>query len=356
MFEQLLSADVVVADVSTSNPNAFYELGVRHALRPHTTITIAEDKMIFPFDVQNIAIRKYHHLGEDIGFSEVMRMKGALKAAMVTILNNPANDSPVYTFFADLQPPARKIVAQTVAASAPLISGAAEIVPAQTISTLLKQADLAIGSSDFLTAKSLLKAVREIAPKDPFVAQRLAFATYKSKLPSLAAALEEARVILAGLAPEVSTDTETLGLWGAVHKRLWDLGGDRANLDKAIIAYEKGFCLKGDYWNGINVAYLFNLRASVSQGDDAIADRVLAARARKRVLAICDALLKTEDLGRPLSEKYWLLATMAEAWLGLRDKDQANSFLALAAALEPKPDLWMLETTEDQLTKLAALL
>jgi hypothetical protein len=29
MFEQLLTADVVIADVSTSNPNAFYELGVR---------------------------------------------------------------------------------------------------------------------------------------------------------------------------------------------------------------------------------------------------------------------------------------------------------------------------------------
>ena len=34
MYEQLLKADVVVADVSTYNCNAFYELGVRHALRP----------------------------------------------------------------------------------------------------------------------------------------------------------------------------------------------------------------------------------------------------------------------------------------------------------------------------------
>ncbi len=34
MYEQLLNADVVVADVSTSNCNAFYELGVRHACVP----------------------------------------------------------------------------------------------------------------------------------------------------------------------------------------------------------------------------------------------------------------------------------------------------------------------------------
>ena len=37
------------ADVSTANCNAFYELGVRHALRPATTIIIAEDKFKFPF-------------------------------------------------------------------------------------------------------------------------------------------------------------------------------------------------------------------------------------------------------------------------------------------------------------------
>jgi hypothetical protein len=41
MYERLLKADVVVADVSTYNCNAFYELGVRHALRPYTTIIIS---------------------------------------------------------------------------------------------------------------------------------------------------------------------------------------------------------------------------------------------------------------------------------------------------------------------------
>jgi len=34
MFQQLLVADLVVADVSVHNANVFYELGIRHALQP----------------------------------------------------------------------------------------------------------------------------------------------------------------------------------------------------------------------------------------------------------------------------------------------------------------------------------
>src|SRR4051812_7327521 len=63
MYELLLAADVVIADLSTSNANAIYELGVRHALRPHTTIILAENEFKFPFDLGHIVIRKYQHLG-----------------------------------------------------------------------------------------------------------------------------------------------------------------------------------------------------------------------------------------------------------------------------------------------------
>ncbi len=66
MYELLLGADVVVADLSTSNANAIYELGVRHALRPHTTIVIAEKNFKFPFDITHLVIRPYTHLGPGI--------------------------------------------------------------------------------------------------------------------------------------------------------------------------------------------------------------------------------------------------------------------------------------------------
>ncbi len=63
MFQQILDADIVIADLSTYNVNAAYELGVRHALRPYTTIIVAENQMKYPFDFSHIAIQSYEHSG-----------------------------------------------------------------------------------------------------------------------------------------------------------------------------------------------------------------------------------------------------------------------------------------------------
>jgi hypothetical protein len=66
MYQQLLQADLVVADLSTLNPNAFFELGVRYALRPRATVVIAERDCKNPFDTNHIATRRYWHMGEGI--------------------------------------------------------------------------------------------------------------------------------------------------------------------------------------------------------------------------------------------------------------------------------------------------
>lgn len=44
MFREIVSADVVIADISMHNANAFYELGIRHALRDRFTVMIRADK------------------------------------------------------------------------------------------------------------------------------------------------------------------------------------------------------------------------------------------------------------------------------------------------------------------------
>jgi hypothetical protein len=105
MFEQLLSADVVVADLSTSNANAIYELGVRHALRPWTTIVMAEDEFAFPFDVGHLNILRYEHLGKDIGAGEAKRVTDELTKRLRAVIERLEVDSPVFLFLPKLQRP-----------------------------------------------------------------------------------------------------------------------------------------------------------------------------------------------------------------------------------------------------------
>ena len=115
MYEQLLNADVAIADLSTSNENAIYELGVRHALRPHTTIVLAEDQFKFPFDLNHLLIRSYVHLGVGIEYSEAERLKDEIMTALHVITEKQDVDSPVYTFLPQLQPPSLEEAVRTAA-------------------------------------------------------------------------------------------------------------------------------------------------------------------------------------------------------------------------------------------------
>ena len=391
MYEQLLNADVVIADLSTANRNAFYELGVRHALRPRTTIIIAEDgiKPPFPFDLNHIAIRQYHHMGDDIGYSDTMKFRGVLKDAITSLLamQDPNPDSPVYTFLKGLRVAIGGGTGDTAAPPKPAAEPAAGGAD-KTLSAQMKLVDEAQSKGDFATARTILEKIladtrkkadelrREAsvpspllpAPKDdPSLIQRLALVTYKSKMPSEVNALEQARDLLAALEPQTSNDTETLGLWGAVHKRLWDKAKESAHLDESVRAYERGFYIRNDYYNGINLAYLLNLRAAQqAKPSEAIADFVQAQRVRREVLSICDEWLTSHPapddetatvkaMKAYLESKYWVIATKAEALLGMGEKDEAEKVYAEAYAMAPAT--WMVEdSTKPQRASLEPLL
>jgi tetratricopeptide (TPR) repeat protein len=64
MFQELVLADLVVADLSIDNPNVWYELGVRHALRARGVIQIKCRRDPMPFDVYTDRSLRYH-LKED---------------------------------------------------------------------------------------------------------------------------------------------------------------------------------------------------------------------------------------------------------------------------------------------------
>src|SRR5262249_11730406 len=111
--------------------------------------------------------------------------------------------------------------------------------------------------------------------------------------------------------------------------------------------------------NGINLAYLYNVRASLSDGADAITDFVLAERTRSRVVSVCEALLQqfqadSTEKRFDRNARYWVLATLAEAWAGVGDETQAGLYLNQAMGLNPPS--WMIESTQTQLNSLRAML
>ena len=59
MFERLILCDYAVADLTTANANVFYELGVRHALRPYTTVLLFAEGGRAAFDVAPVRALPY---------------------------------------------------------------------------------------------------------------------------------------------------------------------------------------------------------------------------------------------------------------------------------------------------------
>ena len=59
MIEYIHASEVVVVDLSTLNPNVFYELGVRHALRRSVTVLICREGTNTPFNLQGFKAIRY---------------------------------------------------------------------------------------------------------------------------------------------------------------------------------------------------------------------------------------------------------------------------------------------------------
>ena len=98
MFERLILCEYAVADLTTANANVFYELGVRHAVRPWSTVLLfAKESGQLPFDVAPLRAMPYCLTTEgktaDIGATKmelVKRLKEAKEA------QNSGIDSPIF--------------------------------------------------------------------------------------------------------------------------------------------------------------------------------------------------------------------------------------------------------------------
>jgi tetratricopeptide (TPR) repeat protein len=107
MFQELLVADLVVADLTIENPNVWYELGVRHALRARGVVIVCGGRVTTAFDLYTD--RKLRYSLED-GAPDPARLDEdkAKLAEMVTQTMESWHGrkvSPVYSLMPNLQEP-----------------------------------------------------------------------------------------------------------------------------------------------------------------------------------------------------------------------------------------------------------
>jgi len=90
IIENLVSADIVIADLSGRSPNVFYELGARHSVN-NNTILIADNLDDVPFDLRGLRTITYKWDPE-----QMVNLQRSLKSAIIEILKEPDKiDNPV---------------------------------------------------------------------------------------------------------------------------------------------------------------------------------------------------------------------------------------------------------------------
>ena len=95
ILQELDKAHVVIADLTGSNPNVLWELGVRHILS-NRTILIAQDERFLPSDLKDYPIIPYKYKQAP---TEVAKFKQDIKDKLEDIEANPENpDSPAADF------------------------------------------------------------------------------------------------------------------------------------------------------------------------------------------------------------------------------------------------------------------
>jgi len=107
VIEALSEADLVIADLTGKNPNVFYELGVRHALR-NNTVLIAQDLNDIPFDIRGLRTICYRYDPESL-----IDLKRQLQASLSEMFASPTQiDNPVRKFLYERE--AAKLMAAPV--------------------------------------------------------------------------------------------------------------------------------------------------------------------------------------------------------------------------------------------------
>lgn len=317
MYALLLKAELVIADISTLNPNALYELGIRHAARPYSTIIIRSGGTKIPFDIDHTRIFPYKHLGDDIGADEAARCVTSLSSLIKSVTAAPQADSPLYEHMQGLEP--LNLANEEYEAIIKSLQGREDSIFALSQNALLDMRD-----NNFSDAAKKWAKASEIAENEPYFVQQHALCTYKSKTPSTQMALTNAVAIINTLDPENTSDPETLGIAGAIYKNLFIETGEKTYLDKAMDLYDRGLSIADDYYTGENYITCLELQHDKSTDpDEKTYYRVAASKARNQVLAIIDEI-DPDELSTRHDEK-WVYATKSNLLRSLGNDADAEA-------------------------------
>ncbi|MBV9960009.1 MAG: DUF4071 domain-containing protein [Acidobacteria bacterium] len=354
MFERLILCEYAVADLTTANANVFYELGLRHAIRPWSTVLIfSKGGSQLPFDVAPLRALPYQ-LGSDGAPTEVEASKSALSQrlneARRLAFDKPLADSPIYQLVEDYPNVAHEKT---------------DVFRDQVRYSAEKKEKLAVARNQGIEAvRTMEQELEPVGEMESGVVIDL-FLSYRAvkgwtemialveKMPrplastvmvqeQLALALnrlgrrDEAERILKMLLDNRGPSSETYGILGRVYKDGWEEALNRNErivarglLDKAIGVYLKGFETDWrDAYPGVNAVTLMELKEPPDP------------RREKLLTVVSYAVERRVSAGKP---DYWDYATQLE--LAVLARDEQAALDALSNAMASVREKWTPETT-----------
>ncbi|WP_291138883.1 tetratricopeptide repeat-containing protein [Flavobacterium sp. UBA7663] len=315
MYALLIQSDLVIADISTYNPNAIYELGIRHAVKPFSTIVIKEEEGKLPFDLDHTRTFKYSHLGEDIGTDEAKRCVKDLSDLINVVSKNQNTDSPLYEYFSAIQPP--KLSDEEFNA---IITELAD--KEKHIFAIVENAKKLMSENDFINAYKYWDKASKIIESETFFIQQKALCRYKSKEPSEQMSLSDALNIIEDLLP--SNDPETLGITGSIYKRLYLINKDIEFLNRAIDNYGKGWKISENYYTGENYAFCLNMKSSIiDDAKEKIYCEIEAQKTRENIVKNLEEIIIDDNFENRIDLK-WIYASLANCYYILNRKSEVK--------------------------------
>jgi hypothetical protein len=354
MFERLILCDFAVADLTGANANVYYELGMRHGIRPSTTVPIfaADERM--PFDLTPVRAVPYQ-LNPDGTLSDVATDRERLRGLLVEAMGSHAKgfvDSPVFQLVEGFRPPdiarlktdafrdraayaikareqlkqARQTGKAAVAAVASSLGNVAHLEAGVVIDVMLSLR--AVG--DIQGMVDLYDHMPVPLQRSVLVREQLGFALNRLKQS------DRAEQVLRELIVEHGASSETNGLLGRVYKDRWERANKAGEtfaaagwLGKAIDTYLQGFEADWrDAYPGVNAVTLMELKSPPDPRRLELLPVVTYAVKRRIAKGNCD---------------YWDHATLLE--LGVLRSDEASANAAAADALAAVREKWEPETT-----------